>query len=185
MRQLQAWEVLHSEYLLKKRWLSVRQDRVRTGAGFTIEEFHVLEVPSWACICCFSQTGELVLTRQYRHGVSKVTLELPAGVIEADETPIQGAQRELFEETGYTSEDWAPLMILTPEPARHTHLAHCFIALNAVASHQQCLDEAEDLLVETVPASQALSLIEEGRLTHAVHVAALLLAQQRGLIPTG
>ena len=155
MQRLRPWQVLDSKYLLNKRWLNVRQDRVVTGRGVTIEEFHVLEVPSWACICCVSERGELVLTRQYRHGAAGITLELPAGVIEDGETPLAGAQRELFEETGYTAPNWTLLATLTPEPARHTHLAHCFLATGAVLTHAQSLDDAEDLSVEAVPASSA------------------------------
>lgn len=176
------WKILQSEYLVQKSWLSVRQDRVRTGRGMIIEEYHVLEVPSWACVICLSGQGELVLIRQYRHGVSRLTLELPAGVIEPDETPLAAAQRELFEETGYTSDNWASLATLTPEPARHTHLAHCFVAHEAVPSHHQNLDDSEDVLVEAVPLDRVLSLIQEGKLTHAVHIAALLLARERGLL---
>lgn len=182
MTMIRAWRVLGSEYLLQKRWLSVRQDRVETGRGIVIDEFHVLEVPSWACICCISTQNELVLIRQYRHGVGRVTLELPAGVIEEDETPLAGAQRELFEETGYTSENWTALTKLAPDPARQTHVAHCFVAREARLTHPQRLDDAEDLAVERVPVAQVRSLIDDGTLDHAVHVAALLLASQRGLL---
>jgi 8-oxo-dGTP pyrophosphatase MutT (NUDIX family) len=181
MREIRAWQVLASEYLVQKPWLRLRQDRVRTGRGTTIDEFHVLEVPTWACVCCIAEDGQLVLIRQYRHGIGQLTLELPAGVIEPNETPLQGAQRELFEETGYTSDDWSALATFAPEPARHTHLAHCFLARGAKHTSQQSLDELEDLVVETFPASELMQLIETGAITHAVHVAALLLAQQRGL----
>jgi 8-oxo-dGTP pyrophosphatase MutT (NUDIX family) len=184
MQRLRPWQVLDSKYLLNKRWLNVRQDRVRTGRGVTLEEFHVLEVPSWACICCISESSELILTRQYRHGAGSITLELPAGVIEPEETPLAGAQRELFEETGFTAPNWSLLATLRPEPARHTHLAYCFLATGATLTHAQSLDEAEDLVVETVPASSARDLIERGELTHAVHVAAVSIALARGLIPS-
>lgn len=183
MRDIRPWKVLHSEYLIQRRWLNVRQDRVQTGRGYTIDEFHVLEIPSWACICCFSKQGELILTRQYRHGVRRVTLELPAGVLEPNETPLEGAKRELFEETGYASEDWTLLTTLRPEPSRHTHLAYCFVARGAEYHRDQQLDDEEDLVVEPVPIARVMPLIETGQLDHAVHVAALLLAHQRGLFP--
>ena len=182
MREIRAWQVLESEYLVEKPWLRLRQDRVVTGHGALIDEFHVLEVPTWACVCCVDETGQLVLIRQYRHGISRVTLELPAGVLESSETPLEGARRELFEETGYTSDDWTALVTFAPEPARHNHQAHCFVARRARRTSPQSLDEAEDLVVETFPASELMRLIETGEITHAVHIAALLWAKQRGLL---
>ena len=182
MRVIRAWQVLASEYLVRRPWLSLRQDRVRMGNGTTIDEFHVLEVPTWACVCCIAEDGQLVLIRQYRHGIGQLTLELPAGVIEPNETPLAGAQRELFEETGYTSSDWSALATFAPEPARHTHLAHCFVARGAKRTSQPSLDEFEDLVVETFRASELMQLIETGAISHAVHVAALLLAKQRGML---
>ena len=182
MREIRAWQVLESEYVIEKPWLSLRQDRVVTGHGALIDEFHVLEVPTWACVCCVDENAQLVLIRQYRHGISRVTLELPAGVLESSETPLEGARRELFEETGYTSDDWTTLATFAPEPARHTHQAHCFVARGARRTSPQSLDEAEDLVVETYPTSDLTRLIETGEITHAVHIAALLWAKQRGLL---
>ncbi|HEY6724204.1 MAG TPA: NUDIX hydrolase [Polyangiaceae bacterium] len=182
MREIRAWQVLESDYLVERPWLSLRRDRVLTGNGATIDEFHVLEVPTWACVCCIDEEGQLILIRQYRHGIGRVTLELPAGVIEASESPLDGARRELFEETGYTSDDWTALATFAPEPARHTHLAYCFVARRARCTSQQSLDEVEDLVVESFPVSDLMLLIGSGEITHAVHVAALLWAKQRGLL---
>jgi len=182
MREIRAWQVLDSEYLVEKPWLRLRQDRIVTGRGAVIDEFHVLEVPTWACVCCLDEDGRLVLIRQYRHGLGRVTLELPAGVIEPSESALGGAKRELFEETGYTSDDWTALVSFAPEPARHTHQAHCFVARRAKRTGEQSLDELEDLAVETFPTSDLTGLIETGEIIHAVHVAALLWAERRGLL---
>lgn len=182
MSTITPWQILDSRYLLEKRWLRVREDRVKTGSGVVIDQFHVLEAPSWACICCVSAERELILIRQYRHGASEITLELPAGVIESDETPEAGARRELVEETGYVSKHWVHLLTLNPEPSRHTHRAHCFVALEARPDRIQALDAAEQVEVVKVRVDDVLSLIESGQLDHAVHVAALLLARNMNLL---
>ena len=142
----------------------------------------MLEAPSWACVCCISSERELVLIRQYRHGAGQITLELPAGVIESHETPEAGARRELCEETGYVAPRWVALPTLTPEPSRHTHQAHCFVAFDARPEHAQSLDFAEQVDVVKVPVDQILELVASGRLNHAVHVAALLLARSMNLL---
>lgn len=179
---MKHWEVLASRTLIDKRWLRVREERVRTGSGHVIEEFHVLDAPSWACVCCVSVDRELVLIEQYRHGRGAITLELPAGVIEVGESPRAGAERELREETGYVAEQWRSLGCLTPEPARGTHRAHLFVATGAQRRGEPELDASEDVRVRRFPLEAVGALLDEGRVEHAVHVAALLLAQRHGLL---
>jgi len=182
MSTITPWQVLESRYLVRKHWLNVREDRVKTGRGTIIDEFHVLEAPSWACVVCVSHEQELILIRQYRHGAREVTMELPAGVIESDETAEAGARRELREETGYVAERWIHLVTLNPEPSRHTHRAHCFVALDARPDHGQALDLAEQVEVVRVPVARTLQLVQSGQVDHAVHVAALLLARSTNLV---
>src|SRR5262245_48087811 len=106
---LRAWQVLSSEVVLSRRWIEIRQDRVKLASGHEIDEFHVVHGPSWAAVLCLTEAGEVVLVRQYRHGIGGESLELPAGVIDRDEAPLAAARRELREETGYVSDAWTPI----------------------------------------------------------------------------
>lgn len=177
---LKPWRVLESRYLLERYWLRLREDRVETGNGTIIEQFHVLEQPSWSAVVCVTSEGELVLSEQYRHGARAITLELPAGVIDPGEDPLHAAQRELREETGYESDDWTPLLSVRPEPARHDHWAHFFVARNARPSAEQSLDPSENVVVRKLPLSDLDGIVD--RLGHAAHLGALLLAERRGLL---
>jgi 8-oxo-dGTP pyrophosphatase MutT (NUDIX family) len=177
---LQPWQVLESRYLLERFWLRLREDRVRTANGTIIEQYHVLEQPSWSAVVCVTDAGELVLSEQYRHGAQSVTLELPAGVIDAGEEPLAAARRELREETGYEAEEWLPLLTIRPEPARHDHWAHFFVARGARPSAEQSLDPAENVVVRRLPLADLDGIVD--RLSHAAHVGALLLAERKGLL---
>ncbi|HEV8549182.1 MAG TPA: NUDIX hydrolase [Polyangiaceae bacterium] len=181
-RPLAPWQVLERRTLVERRWLSVHQDRIRLGNGREIAEFHLIEAPHWASVVCLSEKGELVLVRQYRHGLGGESLELPAGVIDPGEEPLAAARRELGEETGYAAARWEPLVSLSPEPSRHTARAHFFCALGATASVERALDESEDIDVVPVPCAEVLGLIDGGTIVHAAHVGAILLAAQRGFI---
>ncbi len=175
---VRPWKTLTSQVLLERKWLRIRQERIETGRGAVIDEFHVIEGPPWAAIVCVTAARELVLVEQYRHGHGGLSLELPAGVIEPGEDPLASAQRELLEETGYGGGNWQALRAVRPEPARHTQWAHLFVCVGAELQRAQSLDETEDVRVVLRPIAELDAVLDE--VLHGVHVGALLLAERRG-----
>lgn len=181
-RPLVPWQVLERRTLLERRWLSIDEDRVRLANGHEIDEFHVIKTPAWASVLAVTEDDEVVLVRQYRHGIAGASLELPAGVIEAGEDPLAAAQRELLEETGHAAERWESLAVFAPEPSRHATRAHFFCALGARAVAEHSPDDSEEIELVTVPRSSLVELVLRGDVVHGVHVGAILLAERRGLL---
>ena len=179
---MKAWRVEESRVLFERQWLRLREDRVELSNGTTIDEYHVLELPDWTGVLALTDDGEVALVEQYRHGLGASTLELPAGVIEPGELPLEAARRELLEETGYASDDWLALGALSPEPNRQNNRAHFFVARHARRVAPPKLDQSEVIETRLVRTDQLLEQIEQGRLLHAVHIAAILLAMTRGLV---
>lgn len=175
-----AWQTLDSELLLDRKWLRVRRDRVRTANGVLIDEFHVIEAAPWAAVVCITEERELVLVEQYRHGHGGLSLELPAGVLEPGEPPLEAARRELREETGYEAPHFEALWQTRPEPARHEQWAHFAVATGARLVQGQVLDATEDVTVVRRPVSELDAIVSE--MVHGLHVAALLLAARRGYL---
>ena len=179
---MKPWQVLGSKLLVSERWLQLREDHVRLSNGHEIERFHVIHGPDWASVLCVTEASEVVMVRQYRHGIARLSLELPAGVIEPNETPEEAARRELAEETGYTSDDWVSIQSVSTEPARHTTQAHFFCARGARLVQQPVPEEAEVLEVVRVPLVDLRRLATDGSIAHGVHVGAILAAFERGLV---
>jgi 8-oxo-dGTP pyrophosphatase MutT (NUDIX family) len=177
---IKPWQVLGSKTLLAKRWLTIREEHVRLTNGHEIEQFHVIEGPNWASVLCITEDMEVVLVRQYRHGVQGVSLELPAGVIERDEDPLLAAQRELREETGFEAAAWQPLISMVTEPTRHTTRAHFFYATAAKRVAPPALDASEEMDVVLVPKHELVGLVERGEIFHGSHIGPIMLAAQRG-----
>jgi 8-oxo-dGTP pyrophosphatase MutT (NUDIX family) len=170
-----AWEVLGSTYLSRKPWLTLRQDRVRLPTGAVIDEYFVLEYPPWVNVVAVTPADQLVLVRQYRHGLGQVSVELPAGVVDpGDPSPETAARRELLEETGYGGGAWSALCVASANPSTHNNLSYSFLAVGVEPVASPAPEATEDLRVFTAPVAEVARLVEAGDVVQALHLAPLL-----------
>src|SRR5918996_3382897 len=143
---IKPWKVLESSYFRP----SFRIDKCELPNGSLLDAT-IIEFRTWANVLALTKKGEVILIRQYRHGVCDVLWEFPGGVVE-------GAKRELLEETGYTASNVIPLGKLYPNPAFQTNTLYCFLALDAERVGEQNLDAGEDIEVPLVPLDQLIEL---------------------------
>jgi ADP-ribose pyrophosphatase len=170
------WKILDTKYLYQRKGMALRIDQCETMNGSVFDPY-VIECGTWVNIIALTKDREVVLVRQYRHGVKQVMLEIPAGIMdEADESPMWAAQRELLEETGYTSDQFVEVGRVYPNPATHNNLTYSFLALDAELVGQQNLDETEEIEVSLISFDEFISLAKEGGLPQALHVSALFFA---------
>ena len=167
------WTILESEYLIRRPWLTARRDVAQLPDGRINNEYYVLEYPDWVNIIAITADGDFVLERQYRHGLGNTCFELPCGVIEAGETPLEAAQRELLEETGYSGGTWQEWMTLSPNPATSTNLAHSFLAIGVTKTAEQSLDATEDIDVYLKSPEYVKELLENNQILQALMAAPL------------
>jgi 8-oxo-dGTP pyrophosphatase MutT (NUDIX family) len=169
------WKVLSREYLARKPWYTVRVDRVELPTGKVIAEYWVNEYRPWVNVVALTDHDEVVLIRQYRHGIEKVYWEIPAGTTDPEDTSLEeAARRELLEETGYVGGRWSPLMTLSANPALQNNLTHTFLAEGVKWQGAVNPDESEDLRVHLVPLGEIEALIDRGGFVQALHTAPLM-----------
>lgn len=176
------WKILFSEYLIKRPWLTVRRDKLQLSTGKTIPEYYVLEYPDWVNVTAITKEGQIVMERQYRHGAGSTNYEIPSGVMEKGETPLEAAQRELLEETGYGGGEWQKIMSLSGNPTMMTNMNHCFLAIGVEKISSQHLDETEELEVHLLSRDEVLSLLNNNEMIHPLMVAPLLKCFMDGKI---
>lgn len=165
--------MLESEYLVRQPWLTARRDRLELPDGRIIPEYYVLEYPDWVNVIAITKDGQFVMERQYRHAARKISLELPCGVMEEGETPLEAAQRELLEETGFGGGQWKKLMELSPNPSAMSNTTHCFLAIGVEKIAEQHLDETEELSVLFMTKEEVKRMLNENQICQALMVAPL------------
>lgn len=161
-----------------RRWEVERSTRFRAGDP-TPHDFFLIRIPDFVHVIPVTSKGEIVMVRQFRHGIEAPTLEFPGGLLDAsDPCPASAARREMREETGYDAPILRPLPTLHPNPALLTNQAHFFVAENAVLAADVQLEPTEDVAVVLVPVAEARERCRTGPLaiTNATHLAALLLS---------
>lgn len=168
-----AWKTIESQYLFKRPWLTVRRDAVELPDGRINPEFYVLEYPDWVNVIAETEDGQIVMERQFRYGLGKTCYEIPAGVMEAGETPEQAARRELLEETGYGEGVWQEIMSLSGNSSTTNNLTHCFVAKGVKKISGQHLDSTEDLEIVLMSPDRVKELMVSDEIKQALMAAPL------------
>jgi 8-oxo-dGTP pyrophosphatase MutT (NUDIX family) len=150
----------------------LRTDRAvspRTGLD---HDFFILESSAWVNIIPLTEENQVVLVRQYRHGIRDITLEIPGGLVEEGDSPEEAARRELIEETGYDSTKIEPLGSVHPNPAILDNMCYTFLATGVSLVGEQQQDEKEDIEVILQPLNEIPQLIRQGAITHSLVIVA-------------
>jgi ADP-ribose pyrophosphatase len=172
-----SWNLLGTRDIADHRIFRVRYDRYKFLPSGAERDFVVLDCPDWVNIIPITNDGQVVLVRQYRHGTRAVSLEVPGGVIEPNESPENAAARELREETGYTAERVKPLGFVFPNPAIQGNRSYTFLAEGCRLAGEQQPDSFEQLDVVLRPLAEVPTLIRNGEISHSLIIAAFALMQ--------
>jgi 8-oxo-dGTP pyrophosphatase MutT (NUDIX family) len=167
------WQKLRSEPGADLGILNVRFDWLKHPTEDRILKRLVLESVDWINVVALTEDGRSVMVEQYRFGVGSCTLETPGGMVDSGETPLQAAQRELKEETGYSGGRWKSLGAVQPNPAIHSHLCHHFLAEGVTKNDSQDLGQGEAIAVHLYTIDQVRSAIVDGSLRHVLAISAL------------
>ena len=119
---------------------------------------------------------EVVMVRQYRPALNTVLWEIPAGMRDIPDEPLEAAaRRELLEETGFHGGSWQPLGSIAQSPGMTNSIVHLFVARGVVAgtARPQGPEEAK-MTVHTRPLDDAIRMIEHGEITNAIAVVGIL-----------
>ena len=172
----QPWQTLTQEVLFAAPpWLTLLREAVQLPSGKVISDFYRLVLPEFAMVLAQLSDGRYLLVRGYKHGLGRVTLAPPGGMIEPGETPLAAAQRELLEETGHVAEDWLGLGRFVVDANRQCGTMHLFVARAARPATSVTADESEPLRIERLTRDELLAALRQGETGNLAAAAAISL----------
>lgn len=171
---LKPWPLVSTEPVGDFRIFTIRTDRKinpRTEKPF---DFFVIDSPNWVNVVAVTPEDHLVMVEQFRHGTNTVELEIPGGIMDADDTsPVAAGLRELREETGYEGTNARLLGDVAANPAIMSNTCFTVVVENCEPKHSLSFDGGEDLVTKLVPVADLPRLVAEGRIKHPLVVVAL------------
>ncbi len=165
---------IESKDIYQGRIIKLRVDTVQLPSGRTTTR-EIVEHEDAVCVVPIDENNNVLMVRQYRKAAQLNLLEVPAGGVEAGETPDQTALRELQEEVSVTSGSLRRLSGFWVSPGWATEFMHAYLAMDLTPANLPA-DDDEYISVERVPLDSIPGLIESGEIQDSKSIASLLLA---------
>ena len=130
----QIWEKVDDRLLNACKVWDLRARRYRHPQNGKEGEFYYLDSRDWVIVVARTRSGQIVMVRQFRWGSDELSWELPGGIIDKGEDPVEAGLRELAEETGYVAKTGRLIGGCQPNPAILNNHAHIVFAEDAELS---------------------------------------------------
>lgn len=172
------WKTKSIQPVYENPWIKVSHHEVVNPAGndgiYGVISFKNLAIG----IVPVDSELNTYLVGQFRYTLGAYSWEIPEGGGPLGEEPLETAKRELQEETGFQARTWIPLFPIHTSNSVTDEAGFVFMARDLVAGTAQ-LEETEDITVWKLPLAEAISLVEEGKITDSLSVAGLLMAGRK------
>jgi 8-oxo-dGTP pyrophosphatase MutT (NUDIX family) len=171
------WQTLATQPVYDNPWISVREDQViNPGGGRGI--YGVVHMKNKAIgVIPLDADGNTYLIGQYRYALNEYSWEIPMGGGPIGIDPLESAQRELKEETGFTARQWTNIARLHTSNSVTDEEGFVFLAEELTAGETE-FEETEDLKIRKVSLTEALRMVMDNEITDAISVAGLLKAEK-------
>lgn len=173
-------KVLKVERKVISPWLKVVARDVEFPAASSVETYYAIAEPDYVVVLAVTPEARVLLVRQYRPAIERFSLELPAGMVDPDEDPLETARRELLEETGYSVLSIERIGNAATCSSRISNTSHSFFV--RAGERKPGFVEEPGVEVRAVPMNELRRLVLSGEFGELTHLGVLALASARGLL---
>ncbi|HAV14549.1 MAG TPA: NUDIX hydrolase [Opitutae bacterium] len=172
------WDIVDDTLLRACRVWDLRARRYRHPTNGKEGEFYYLDSRDWAVVVARTVDGELILVRQFRWGSDALSWELPGGIVDEGEDPVEAGLRELQEETGYVAESGKLIGHCSPNPAILNNTCQVIFADNCRLDDAGTdWDEHEEIEVRAIPEAEMMQWTKDCKIGHALALVGLMFYQ--------
>lgn len=164
--------ILSEEPAWRGRILDVHSAQVELPNGRVVGR-DLVRHPGAAAVVALTESGKIVLVRQYRTALDRVTVEVPAGKLDPGEDPLECAKRELREETGFSAKRINYLTTIATTPGFCDEVIHIYMATGLTFDGANP-DDDEFVNVDLVPLSELIDAVLDGKIEDAKTVVGAL-----------
>lgn len=168
------FSVLETRSVYRNPWINVREDKVIHPGG---KEgiFGVIEMKAGSTVLAIDDHSHVFLVKEYKYGIERESIELMSGGLDGEESPIDGAKRELKEELGIEAAQWNNLGMVDPFTTVVRSPNYMFLARN-LSFGANAPEEWEKIEMIRVPFLDAVEMVMRGEITHSASCVCVLKA---------
>lgn len=168
------WRTLATERMLDlPPWFSVLKDTVQLPSGRVVDDYYRIEAPDYVLVAARRDDGAILMERHFKQCLGRVILTSPAGGVDAGETPLDAARRELMEETGFEAADWTPMGSFMVDGTRGICRAHLFLAEGLLRKRAAETDDMEEFELQFLSAAEIRFAVRTGEIVLLPDIALL------------
>jgi len=175
-KKIFPWKIISTKRIYVNPWLKVREDKIIQPTG---EKgiYGVIEISPAVGVIPIDDKGKIILLKHWRYPAKKISIEIPLGGINKNETPLAAAKRELFEETGYKAKKWKFLGSFESSNCLTTDLAKVYLAKelyqdNKIEHQERFL---EGIKIMKVGLRTVINLVKNNKITESISKGTILL----------
>lgn len=169
--------LVESQNIFEESFIKIRRDQLQIAQDPPYSYYSLITYPLSVAVLASTAEGAFILNEEYRHPTGHILLGCPGGFVEAHEDPIQAAQRELFEETGYQAQSFTIMGDAFPYAGFTGQKTIYIRAHQALLKAKPALEKSEVIQSRLLTLKEIMKMIHQGVEVDGVLCTALFFYQ--------